>query len=147
MVINETYVRFGADDKFQMRFHEYFVQCLMIFFPGIPRTENSELVHPDVSDWGYYKCQGVKYNVMTIESMDIDSETRRVGPVAVRQTVNGKKYLNLFNGPPDYGWCSGYFCGKRLSVFNAVLVTGNANQMLRLVYHVSYINTLYLYVL
>ena len=53
--------------------------------------------------------------------MDSDTETRRVSPVAV--LADG--YLDLVNGPEDHGWCSGYTCQKRVSLFSILVVLGN----------------------
>jgi len=58
--------------------------------------------------------------MLIIESMDTDTETRRLSPVAIL----GDGYLDLINGPQDHGWCSGYTCRKRLSTFMAVVATG-----------------------
>ena len=33
-------------------------------------------------------------------------------------------YLDLVNGPQDHGWCMGYTCQKRLSLFPILLANG-----------------------
>ena len=58
--------------------------------------------------------------MLIIESMDDDTETRRLSPVAIL----GDGYVDLINGPQDHGWCSGYTCRKRLSTFMALVATG-----------------------
>ena len=63
----------------------------------------------------------VDYRMLIIESMDSDTETRRLSPVAV-MSDNG--YLDLINGPQDHGWCSGYTCQKRISTFMALIQSG-----------------------
>ena len=58
--------------------------------------------------------------------MDEDKLSRRLSPVAVRaRNANGKKFIDLINGPQDHGCCSGYLCLKRLSTFMAILPDGN----------------------
>ena len=84
-----------------------------------------------------YICRDLKYAMLHIESKDADTETRRVSPVA----ISGDGYIDLINGPQDHGWCSGYTCQKRLSLFPAVVAlnktyeiyfTGTNPQNLRL---------------
>lgn len=58
--------------------------------------------------------------MMVIESLDADTETRRLSPVGILQ--NG--YIDLINGPQDHGWCSGYTCQKRVSLFHALVTPG-----------------------
>ncbi|XP_076438726.1 fibrocystin-L-like isoform X2 [Babylonia areolata] len=71
-----------------------------------------------MSTWNAYQCgDSVKYALLTIESMDEDTETRRLSPVA----VYSGGYVDLLNGPQDHGWCSGYTCRKRLSTFPAIV--------------------------
>lgn len=68
--------------------------------------------------WQMYYCpNNTQYRMLIIESMDSDTETRRLSPVAVMS--NG--YLDLINGPQDHGWCNGYTCQKRLSTFMAIV--------------------------
>ena len=57
---------------------------------------------------------------MVIESMDDDTETRRLSPVAV---LSGG-YVDLLNGPQDHGWCNGYACLDRLSTFITLVKPG-----------------------
>ena len=73
------------------------------------------------SDWQAYEDHTLTYKMLVIESMDSDTEKRRLSPVAVL----GDGYLDLINGPQDHGWCSGYTCRKRLSTFPAIVATGN----------------------
>jgi hypothetical protein len=56
--------------------------------------------------------------MLIIESMDSDTETRRLSPVAV-MSDNG--YIDLINGPQDHGWCNGYTCQKRISTFMSII--------------------------
>lgn len=74
-----------------------------------------------MSEWNAYQCDdSVRYGMLSIESMDHDTETRRLSPVAV---FSGG-YIDLLNGPQDHGWCSGYTCRKRLSTFPAIVPLG-----------------------
>ncbi|XP_053571903.1 fibrocystin-L [Bombina bombina] len=75
-----------------------------------------------ISDWESYKCTGLNYEMLVIESLDPDSETRRLSPVAVL----GDGYVDLINGPQDHGWCSGYTCQKRVSLFHSIVATNKS---------------------
>ncbi|KAM4540003.1 PKHD1 like 1, tandem duplicate 1 [Odontesthes bonariensis] len=75
-----------------------------------------------VSSWQSYKCFGLNYRMVAIESLDSDTETRRLSPVAVL----GDGYVDLINGPQDHGWCAGYTCQKRVSLFHSIMATGHA---------------------
>ncbi|KAL1767893.1 fibrocystin-L isoform X2 [Sigmodon hispidus] len=90
-----------------------------------------------ISAWQSYQCSGMEYAMMVIESLDSDTETRRLSPVAIMS--NG--YVDLINGPQDHGWCAGYTCQRRLSLFHGIVAlskmyevyfTGTSPQNLRL---------------
>ncbi|XP_066933159.1 fibrocystin-L-like [Clytia hemisphaerica] len=70
--------------------------------------------------YGAYFCTNIKYRMLNIESLDADTETRRLSPVAIATD----SYVDLINGPQDHGWCRGYTCQKRLSTFNAIVAMG-----------------------
>lgn len=70
-------------------------------------------------DWNAYKCSDIDYRMLVIESLDPDTETRRLSPVAL--IANG--YVNLLNGPMDHGWCLGYTCQERISTFYGIVAT------------------------
>ncbi|GFS10808.1 polycystic kidney and hepatic disease-like 1 [Elysia marginata] len=71
------------------------------------------------SNWRGYDCKDFyDWRQLTIESMDADTETRRISPVAV---YSPEGYVDLINGPQDHGWCSGYTCRKRVSTFQAIV--------------------------
>ncbi|XP_018426208.1 PREDICTED: fibrocystin-L [Nanorana parkeri] len=72
--------------------------------------------------WESYKCFGLNYEMLVIESLDVDTETRRLSPVAVL----GDGYIDLINGPQDHGWCSGYTCQKRVSLFHSIVATNKS---------------------
>lgn len=44
--------------------------------------------------WQSYKCTGLDYRMLVIESLDADTETRRLSPVAVL----GDGFVDLING-------------------------------------------------
>ena len=69
-----------------------------------------------------YTCTAKDYEMLIIESMDSDTETRRVSPVGILNRRHG--YVDLLNGPQDHGWCLGYTCQKRLSTFPVILAMG-----------------------
>ncbi|KAK3716577.1 hypothetical protein RRG08_039372 [Elysia crispata] len=74
------------------------------------------------SNWRGYDCKDFyDWRMLTIESMDSDTETRRISPVAV---YSPEGYVDLINGPQDHGWCSGYTCRKRLSTFQGIVALG-----------------------
>ncbi|CAF1377186.1 unnamed protein product, partial [Adineta steineri] len=71
------------------------------------------------SSWQMYLCRNrPQYRMLIIESMDSDTETRRLSPIAV-MSDNG--YIDLLNGPQDHGWCDGYTCQKRISTFMSLI--------------------------
>uniref|UniRef100_A0A8C8ZFE9 Fibrocystin-L n=1 Tax=Prolemur simus TaxID=1328070 RepID=A0A8C8ZFE9_PROSS len=90
-----------------------------------------------IPEWQSYECFGMEYTMMVIESLDSDTETRRLSPVAI--VSNG--FVDLINGPQDHGWCAGYTCQRRLSLFHSIVAlnksyevyfTGTSPQNLRL---------------
>nr|XP_047143668.1 fibrocystin-L-like isoform X2 [Hydra vulgaris] len=77
-------------------------------------------------EWGAYYCNNYTvYKMLIIESLDADSESRRLSPVAL--VTSG--YIDLINGPQDHGWCHGYTCQKRLSTFNAIVATSKVYEL------------------
>jgi len=85
-------------------------------YTGIVRDE-SKCTYRD--SWQAYECIGMDYRVLVIESMDSDTETRRLSPVAIFSDDN--KYVDLMNGPQNHGWCFGYGCQRRVSTFFAII--------------------------
>ena len=59
--------------------------------------------------------------MFVIESLDADTELRRLSPVAL--SSNG--YTDLLNGPMDHGCCFGYACMERISTFFSIVATQN----------------------
>ncbi|XP_033758994.1 fibrocystin-L-like [Pecten maximus] len=72
------------------------------------------------STWQAYECHDLDYHMMIIESLDADTETRRLSPVAIL----GDGYLDLINGPQDHSSCTQPTCHKRLSTFMSIVATG-----------------------
>ncbi|XP_021343370.1 fibrocystin-L-like [Mizuhopecten yessoensis] len=70
--------------------------------------------------WQAYECHDLDYHMLIIESMDPDTETRRLSPVGIL----GDKYLDLINGPQDHSSCKHMACRKRLSTFMAIVAIG-----------------------
>ena len=82
---------------------------------GIYRGHSDECTWNDV--WTAYECHDIDYNIMIIESLDIDTEIRRISPVALYTDT----YVDLINGPQDHGWCKGYTCQERISTFYSII--------------------------
>ena len=89
-------------------------------YPGIVRDENLCSYR---SSWQAYECHGLNYAMLIIESMDNDTQTRRIAPVAV---VSDNGYLDLINGPSLHSWCFGYPCNYRVSTFLALVVSNRS---------------------
>lgn len=55
-------------------------------------------------EWHAYRCKRLQHHMFIIESMDDDTETRRLSPLALSggDTGNGG-YTDLINGPMDHG--------------------------------------------
>ncbi|XP_076825620.1 fibrocystin-L-like isoform X2 [Clavelina lepadiformis] len=79
------------------------------------------------SNWQAYNCQNdgenrtLDYRMLVIESLDSDTESRRLSPLAMLSN----RYIDLNNGPQDHGWCFGYTCQKRISTFYTIVATGH----------------------
>uniref|UniRef100_A0A3B3X637 G8 domain-containing protein n=1 Tax=Poecilia mexicana TaxID=48701 RepID=A0A3B3X637_9TELE len=79
-----------------------------------------------MSSWQSYKCFGLNYRMVAIESLDSDTETRRLSPVAVLgdgfvDLINGKVLVVLPGRPGgrrDFIVCR--FCSGRSSVLVSV---------------------------
>lgn len=92
-------------------------------YRGISRTNSCSLR----SSWGMYICNlTTDYRMLIIESMDSDTETRRLSPVAIMSTSG---YIDLINGPQDQTFCNGYSCQKRISTFMAIVESGQTYEI------------------
>lgn len=78
-----------------------------------------------IDAWRMYKCTDINYKMFVLESLDADTETRRLSPLALAS----QGYIDLINGPQDHGWCHGYTCQERISTFQTVVATGNAYEV------------------
>ena len=63
-------------------------------YRGIVRDEN---LCEYVDDWTAWHCNNMTMKILVIESMDRDTETRRLSPVAIFS--DDSKYIDLINGP------------------------------------------------
>ena len=55
-------------------------------------------------DWNAYRCQSLDHRMLVIESLDGDTETRRLSPLALDGGDTGHgPYTDLLNGPMDHG--------------------------------------------
>jgi hypothetical protein len=76
--------------------------------------------------WNAYKCTtALKHATLVLESLDKDSQTRRVAPIGI--TVDG--YTDILNGPAIYDnnrFDGTEFLLDRLSRFSAIVPTGKA---------------------
>ncbi|KAI2652983.1 Fibrocystin-L [Labeo rohita] len=86
---------------------------------------NEDLQHP-ISVQRISKIDSTEDSLAFIHrpdlGLDADTETRRLSPVAIL----GDKYVDLINGPQDHGWCAGYTCQKRVSLFHAIVATNKS---------------------
>ena len=71
-------------------------------------------------EWNSYSCRGIDHLMMVMESLDADTEVRRLSPIGLAS--NG--YVDLINGPQDHGWCGGYTCQERISDFFMIVASG-----------------------
>lgn len=95
------------------------------FYPyrGISRTNSCSLRSP----WGMHMCNmSTDYRMLIIESMDSDTERRRISPVAI---MSRSGYIDLINGPQDQTFCNGYNCRKRISTFMGIVQSGETYEI------------------
>ncbi len=88
---------------------------------GIPRssTFNGDESCSFNAAWNMYVCEDIEHVMLVMESLDPDTEVRRLSPIGIGS--NG--YINLINGPQDHGWCGGYTCQERISTFFSIVAT------------------------
>lgn len=72
------------------------------------------------SDWTLYVCPNLDHLMLVMESLDEDTEVRRLSPIGIG--ANG--FIDLLNGPMDNGWCGGYTCQERISTFYGIVAAG-----------------------
>ena len=61
---------------------------------GIVRGTRNHSICSWYADWNAYKCNSDDYRMLVIESLDADTETRRLSPVAL--IANGEDNLTFF---------------------------------------------------
>ena len=116
-----SYLVGNPEERFS---HDEAVMRNLLPISGVIRNNNCTYR----ANWQAYECgDDLNYEMLIIESMDPDTETRRLSPVAIL----GDRYIDLINGPQDHGWCSGYTCRKRVSTFMALVATGRTDELLR----------------
>ncbi|XP_078678340.1 fibrocystin-L-like [Branchiostoma floridae x Branchiostoma belcheri] len=96
-------------------------------FRGIVRKLGSQPSCFKIGAWQAYNCTEIDHSMFVIESLDPDTETRRVGPVAILE--NG--YLNLVDGPTKQTSrdCDDVTCTKQISNFYTIVATGQVVQV------------------
>ncbi len=73
-----------------------------------------------MTDWNAYICSKLDHLMLVVESLDADTEVRRLSPISYG--ANG--FVNLVNGPMDHGFCGGYTCQESISTFYLLLAKG-----------------------
>ena len=87
-------------------------------FKGIYRGSDNQC--DLIESWNTYRCANIDHMMLLIESLDADTEVRRLSPIG----IGSEQYIDLINGPQDHGWCGGYTCQERISTFFAIVATG-----------------------
>ncbi|TKS89105.1 Fibrocystin-L Polycystic kidney and hepatic disease 1-like protein 1 [Collichthys lucidus] len=128
-VVPQSEYEWGGDPRRGLG--DYRIPKVMVTHPNGSRipvdqiAPNKGVIRKDctyMSSWQSYKCFQLNYTMLVIESLDADTETRRLSPVAIL----GNKFVDLINGPQDHGWCAGYTCQKRVSLFHSIVATGHS---------------------
>ena len=74
----------------------------------------------------YYKCDNsVQYTQVLYESMDVDTETRRVAPIAYM--ADGT--VDIINGVSDQSCCAGYACQLRQTTHPMIMACGKEYEL------------------
>ncbi|KAK4308481.1 hypothetical protein Pmani_019821 [Petrolisthes manimaculis] len=82
-----------------------------------------------MATWQGWKCTNLIHRMMIIESLDSDTEVRRLSPIGLIANPGPNGYVDLVNGPQDQSWCFGYTCQERISTFYTVVAS---NTVIRL---------------
>jgi len=71
----------------------------------------------------YWQCgAGDKYMQVVFESMDVDTETRRLGPITyVNNPGSPDAHVDIVNGVSDVSCCAGYACQLRISTHPMIM--------------------------
>ena len=89
-------------------------------YQGIVRGYNDEDDCLYNKNWRAYECRDLDHVLLLLESLDPDTEVRRLSPIG----IGGSGFIDLLNGPQDHGWCGGYTCQERISTFYGIVATG-----------------------
>ena len=89
-------------------------------YKGVVRGNHSDDQCEFNSVWNAYECAGLEHVMLVLESLDADTEIRRLSPIGL--AANG--FIDLLNGPQDHGWCGGYTCQERISTFYGIVAAG-----------------------
>lgn len=92
---------------------------------GIVRDSSCSLM----PSWRAWKCTNVRHRMMVIESLDADTEVRRLSPIGLIANPGPDGYVDLLNGPMDRGWCMGYTCQERISTFYSIVASNYTYEM------------------
>lgn len=78
--------------------------------------------------WQMYQCPSTTYyRMLIIESMDEDTEKRRLSPVAI---LSSNGYIDLINGPPNHLACHDFSaCAQQISTFTAIVQSRETYQI------------------
>ena len=87
---------------------------------GIVRGNRTSTSCTFNEEWNAYNCHSIEHRMIVLESLDADTEVRRLSPIG----LGGNGYIDLLNGPQDHGWCGGYTCQERISTFYGIVATG-----------------------
>ncbi|KAJ3227695.1 Fibrocystin-L [Clydaea vesicula] len=74
----------------------------------------------------YYLCEDTIYEMLVIESLDSDSQSRTISPVGIlAEDADQGNFIDLLNGPKNMGWCGSDSCLRKMSTFFGVVATNN----------------------
>ncbi|KAK3879633.1 hypothetical protein Pcinc_015818 [Petrolisthes cinctipes] len=82
-----------------------------------------------MATWQGWKCTNLRHRMMIIESLDSDTEVRRLSPIGLIANPGTNGYVDLVNGPMDRGWCFGYTCQERISTFYTVVASNTVYEV------------------
>jgi len=79
----------------------------------------------------YWQCgAGDKYMQVVFESMDVDTETRRLGPITyVNNPGSPDAHVDIVNGVLDVSCCAGYSCQLRISTHPMIMSCGKTYEL------------------
>ena len=90
---------------------------------GVAGTHSASCTHN--TDNHYHKCDSLDYGQVMYESMDIDTETRRVAPIAYM--ADGT--VDIVNGVLDTSCCAGYACQLRQTTHPLIMQCGKEYEL------------------